>query len=529
MTPTVGASRCTASWYLAQSTSGSDTVSVPIPMATWGVYVASDSAASLALAMPSATTPATVAATAATAGTVRVRCRAASRTAYRATRGSRRARRASDGHHDGHDQDHAEHRDHRRAGDQQAAVAAAEVVARRPGHGAGDADAEQDEPEQRRAQARLPVAPATGEDGHHVLTGGDGGRDHRGQEGAQHAEPRDEEDVPPGQVERAEPGVGVVLHDREQGPADADAQDDAQHRGHHAEDQPSGEDHAARLLRRTSAGGHQGQGPGLPSGADRERRAGQEHHLEQRHHHDQHDDRDERVVGRGLPLRELGREHGVRGRVLDDRARQHCRADLVQGLDVVPRDRAAAHQPGRLALGASGCPASRACRRPAGSRAHVVDSAVPTTVRVWPSWIVSSDPAAKPFSASASFTTTSVDAAGQRPSVSRNRPSTRGESEVELGGLDVEDASLGVDADPAVAPFGGGDVASERRAHALERDGRLVALLEAARRVPVGVEPLDHPAAARADDDPRVGRARAAGRATPLRPRRRSGRPPRPR
>ena len=51
----------------------------------------SDSAASLALAMPSATTPATVAATAATAGTVRVRWRAASRTAYRIASGSTRA------------------------------------------------------------------------------------------------------------------------------------------------------------------------------------------------------------------------------------------------------------------------------------------------------------------------------------------------------------------------------------------------------------------------------------------------------
>ena len=33
---------------------------------------------------------------------------------------------------------------------------------------------------------------------------------------------------------------------------------------------------------------------------------GQQHHLEQRHHHDQHDDRDRRVVGRGLPLRDAG-------------------------------------------------------------------------------------------------------------------------------------------------------------------------------------------------------------------------------
>ncbi len=45
--------------------------------------------------MPRATTPATVAATAATAGTVRVRCRAASRAAYRGDSGSRPDSRAT--------------------------------------------------------------------------------------------------------------------------------------------------------------------------------------------------------------------------------------------------------------------------------------------------------------------------------------------------------------------------------------------------------------------------------------------------
>ena len=253
--------------------------------------------------------------------------------------------------------------------------------------------------------------------------------------------------MPPGQVERPEPGVGVVLHDREQGPADPDAQDDAQHRGDDAEDQPSREDHAARLLRRTSAGGHQGQGPGLPAGADRERRAGQEHHLEQRHHHDQHDDRDERVVGRGLPLRELGREHGVRGRVLDDRARQHGRADLVQGLDVVPRDRAAAHQPGRLALGrrdAQG-PERADGQRVAARRRRLGrpdDGQGPAVV----------DGELGPGGEALLGERLVDDHLG-----GRRRPAAVGEPEqtvdegrlqVELGGLDVEDTPLGVDAHP---------------------------------------------------------------------------------
>ena len=59
------------------------------------MYVISFCRSSLALAMPSATTPATVAATAATAGTVRVRWRAASRAAYLAVSGSRPESRAT--------------------------------------------------------------------------------------------------------------------------------------------------------------------------------------------------------------------------------------------------------------------------------------------------------------------------------------------------------------------------------------------------------------------------------------------------
>ena len=180
--------------------------------------------------MPSATTPATVAATAATAGTVRVRCRAASRTAYRATSGSRRARRASTATTTGTTRIMPS-----------TETTAEPAISRLPsppdraapatGHGPAMPTPSRTQPEQRRPQARLPVAPPAGQHRHHVLTRGDAGRDHRGQERAQHAEARDEQDVPPGQVERPEPRVGEVLHDRQQGPADPDAQHDAEHRG----------------------------------------------------------------------------------------------------------------------------------------------------------------------------------------------------------------------------------------------------------------------------------------------------------
>ena len=56
-----------------------------------------------------------------------------------------------------------------------------------------------------------------------------------------------------------------------------------------------------------------------------------------------------------------------------------------------------------------------------------VDSATPTTVRLGPSWTVSSEPMANPLPDSVSLTVTSSAAAGQRPDVNRNRPSANGE------------------------------------------------------------------------------------------------------
>ena len=305
-------------------------------MATCGVYVASDSAASLALAMPerddaghrgghrgdgghgAGAVPGGVA-----DGVPRRRAAAAGPAAPgRPPRpGTSRIMPSTD--------------DDRRAGDQQAAVAAAEVVARAaPATAPAMPTPSRTSPSSGERRLRLPVAAATGEDGHHVLTGGDAGRapPRPGRRSAV-PKPATRSDVPPGHVERAEPRVGEVLHDRAAGPS---RRRRPGRRPSTDGDRRRGRAPPARMTRRACFGvpplaAIRARVRGLPAGADREGRAGQQHHLEQRHHHDQHDDRDERVVGRGLPLRELGREHGVRGRVLDDRARQHGRADAGSG------------------------------------------------------------------------------------------------------------------------------------------------------------------------------------------------------
>jgi hypothetical protein len=56
------------------------------------------------------------------------------------------------------------------------------------------------------------------------------------------------------------------------------------------------------------------------------------------------------------------------------------------------------------------------------------DSATPETVKVSPSRTVRLEPTPKPLSASAWFTVNSVEVDGQVPDVSRNRPSTSGDS-----------------------------------------------------------------------------------------------------
>ncbi len=165
--------------------------------------------------MPSATTPATVAATAATAGTVRVRWRAASRTAYRVTSGSRREKRASTATTTGTSRIIPS--------TETTAAAAIEDLAVAAGAEDGQADAaeQQHQADERRAVAGAAVAATTGEHGDDVLARGDPGRHHGGEEGAEQPEAGDAQQVQRLDLERAQPAVGEVLHDREQRPADA--------------------------------------------------------------------------------------------------------------------------------------------------------------------------------------------------------------------------------------------------------------------------------------------------------------------
>ena len=200
------------------------------------------------------------------------------------------------------------------------------AVARAGGadHGAGDAEPDQEQAEQRRAQAGLAVAATPGQHGHHVLPRGDPRRHDRGQEGAQQPERRATSARCSGLTSN-----GPSQESEKCWTTGSSAQPTTTPRTTPStaaappEDQTAGEDHAARLLRRTSARRHQGQGPRLTAGADGERRPGEQHHLEQCHHHDQHDDRDPRLVDLGLPLPDLGGQRGVGWRVLDHRAREH--------------------------------------------------------------------------------------------------------------------------------------------------------------------------------------------------------------
>ena len=310
--------------------------------------------------MPRATTPATVAATAATAGTVRVRCRAASRTAYRITSGSRPPTLPRVASTSGIS----------RIMPSTAGMAPPAMmnspppVAPKTEH--GDADAEQHQAEQRGLQGRRPVAAAAGEDRDDVLPGGDVRRHQRGQERAEQAEARDPGQVQPRHVERAEVGPGPRLHDRHQEPGQTDPDHHADDRGDAAEHEGAADDDAARLHGRATRGRHESEAALLLSRADRERRTGEQDDLDQGHHHDQHQDRHGRLVGAAVVLDLLGPLR-LRRRVGDDRPRRDGDAEVVELADLRPRDRSAVHEP-LLTVARSRGRRRRAVPRRSGSR-----------------------------------------------------------------------------------------------------------------------------------------------------------------
>ena len=347
---------------------------MPTPAATEGWYVASFSASSEVRPIPSATTPATVAATAETAGTVRVRCRLASRTAYRSTSGSRPdtlAIRPGPSAPAGSSRARPGWRSPRSTNSPPAPVGGAE---RRP----GDADTEQHQAEQRRPQGRRPVAAPPGQHRDDVLPGGQVGRDHGGQERAEHPEAGDRR-----------PGAATAPRTGRTSRRTCDWSSGCSSR---ASPMPSAtpttaatlpsttapaDDHPPGLLRRTARRGHQRQAALLLAGADRERRAGQQHHLDQRHHRDQRDHRDGGAVRAELP--HLGRDLRGRRRVGDHRTRGDDGADAVELAHRRPRDR-------RLRRPATPCCCRTSTRRRRAGRPRpgrsrtVVDSATPTIV-----------------------------------------------------------------------------------------------------------------------------------------------------
>ena len=121
--------------------------------------------------MPRATTPATVAATAATAGTVRVRCRAASRTAYRRVSGKRPETRESPASSTGTSR--IMPRTDRIA---DPAMNSSPEGALAPTRRTRHAEPHQQRPDQRRANRRRPVAPPPGQHRDDVLPRGDSAR-----------------------------------------------------------------------------------------------------------------------------------------------------------------------------------------------------------------------------------------------------------------------------------------------------------------------------------------------------------------
>ena len=168
-----------------------------------------------------------------------------------------------------------------------------------PDADAGDADTEQHQAEQRRPQRRRAVAAAAGQHRDDVLPRGEAGRHDGGQEGAEQAEAGDADAGAATAPRTARTSCREPL---DAAAAAAAPTTDAEQRPRArrptppsttapAEDDPRacrGVPPVAAIRARLRC---------LPAGADRERRAGQQHHLEQGHHHDQHEHRDVRVVG----------------------------------------------------------------------------------------------------------------------------------------------------------------------------------------------------------------------------------------
>ncbi|WP_435880973.1 hypothetical protein [Streptosporangium subroseum] len=207
---------------------------------------------------------------------------------------------------------------------------------------------QQDQSEQRPAGAVAHPGPPPGKHRHRVRPSGLYGGHHRRRHPAEHAEHRDQRDLPDGHLERPhlserpDPDVG------RDAPGGADSSSDAEHRGGQSQGQPVGQHDQLEVAGRAALGGDERELPATAPQAHGEGGPGQQHNLDhgQRHPHDAHEEIvDPPVVVR--PSDGLRRPVAHGRRVLQHRSRQHGHTRLIDPACLAPGDRRrGVHQPG---------------------------------------------------------------------------------------------------------------------------------------------------------------------------------------
>ncbi len=216
--------------------------------------------------------------------------------------------------------------------------------------------------------ARPPEPPGQSGDDRHP--GRAPGRHHRREHAREQADQRDHGQVPGRDDEAGEVLVEQPLQPGPRGQQHADPGGDANGRTEHAQHQALGEQHPPDVRAPAPVRQHQRDVADLPAGGDRERRPGQQGHLQQAHAGDQHRDRQRlaRAGGRRAapPLRVHDRvpgqqqDPGRRQPPAQRRIGRHPRRKVEQVL----RDR---RLPGRRRPSPSGQPS----REPAGPAPRV--------------------------------------------------------------------------------------------------------------------------------------------------------------
>ena len=170
----------------------------------------------------------------------------------------------------------------------------------------GGAGTDQQQAEQGPAPPAAQDAAAAGQGGRDVAAGGLGGGRERGEHGREPAHDQRAEQLLPAPVVRAEAGTEVFEHGHRYG---GDRQTEQRTRGGRGDADEAGlrEHRAPDVPRRAAGGGEQGQVATPAPHADRERRAGQQDHLDHDGNDDQQDHGPGGVVVRRHHLLVIGR------------------------------------------------------------------------------------------------------------------------------------------------------------------------------------------------------------------------------